>query len=120
MQALFVNAPSTGVAGVQFSISVSAVLRNNGPEATVLVDTAFVPTLPADCSATFGAITIQDSALPLGINVSISRSWMVTCTQPGPHAFTMDAMAAIDPLQPATDPNPGNNSMSANDTTQIN
>ncbi len=117
---VFVNAPTSSTAAVQFQISASVNLRNNGTASTVMVDTTFTPTLPPDCFATFGAVTVEDKWLPVNVNVSLSRSWFVTCAQAGMHVFTMDVTTAIDLTQPLSDPNPANNSGSGNDSTQVN
>ena len=105
MYAVFVNSPATASVGVPFIVSASADLMNNGP-----ANTLFMPTLPPDCSATFGAVTVEDSSAPMSTTVSISRSWTVTCGQAGDHMFRFDVSVAIDPAQALTDPNPANNS----------
>ena len=96
-------------------------LRNDGPAPSVVVDSTFSVVAPGDCSVTPAApVTVQNTALPVNVGVSISRLWNVICTQAGPHSFTVDASVAIDPLQTASDPDPNNNSGSGSASTQIN
>lgn len=118
---VFVNVPSTTTAGVPFAVfSAGGTVRNNGTASTVMADTAFTPTIPADCVATPGAFVVQDRWFPVNTNVFISRSWSVTCSAPGPHAFSMGVNVAIDSTQAFSDPNSANNNGVGGGSTQVN
>lgn len=113
-------APVEALAGVPLQLTAQTFVRNNGPVSPAIVDTTFTPTLPSDCSATSGVMTVQNSVIPSGTSTFLSRSWMVTCVSPGVKAFEMTVMSVLDPLIPAVDPDPGNNTMSVNGSTQVN
>jgi hypothetical protein len=108
-----VNAPASVQSGVEFVLTAGSTIRNNGPSTPVITDTTFTPVLPASCSATTGVKTVQNTSLALNINVFVSRSWMVTCSEAGTHTFTVNVDLAIDPAQPHVDPNLTNNAGSA-------
>lgn len=114
-----VISPANAQTGIQFVLTAGATIVNNGPDTPVIVDTTFTPVLPASCSATTGVKTVQNTTLPLAINVFVSRSWMVTCSQTGPFTFTVNVNVAIDSGQPNVDPVPANNSGSASSTTEV-
>ena len=114
-----VSSPANAIAGVAFMMSADVSLRNNGPVVPVVVDTTFAPVLPTGCTATTGAITVQNTALTGNFITTISRAWNVTCTSPGSQGFTVNGSTAIDPLQPAADPNPANNSGSGSSSTVV-
>ena len=114
-----VNAPASAQTGVEFVLTAGSTIRNNGPSTPVIVDTTFTPVLPASCSATTGVKTVQNTSLPLAINVFVSRSWMVTCSEAGPHTFTVNVALAIDPAQPHVDPILTNNTGSASSFTEV-
>jgi len=114
-----VSLPATAFAGVPFMMSVDISVRNNGPVVPAVVDTTFAPALPAGCTATTGAITVQNTALTGNLITTISRAWNVTCTATGSQGFTVNGSAAIDPLQPAVDPNPANNSGTGGSSTIV-
>lgn len=112
--------PDSATAGAAFPVSGSANVKNLGPLVAVLADVTFVLSMPADCTATSPTtVTFQDKSLPVNTNVYIPPWWSVTCTQPGSHEFTLTASVAIDPSQAVTDPNPGNDTGAASDTTTI-
>ena len=115
-----VISPASAQTGVEFVLTAGSTIRNNGPSTPVIVDTTFTPVLPASCSATTGVKTVQNTTLPLAINVFVSRSWMVTCSEAGPHTFTVNVNLAIDAAQPHVDPNLANNTGSASSVTQVN
>jgi hypothetical protein len=114
-----VSSPVNAIVGVPFVVSADASVRNNGPVAPVVVDITFTPVLPAGCTATTGVVAVQNTTLTGNLISSIGVSWNVTCTAAGPQTFTVNASAAIDPLQPATDPNPANNSASGSSSTVV-
>jgi outer membrane biosynthesis protein TonB len=114
-----VNSPAAAQTGVEFVLTVGTTIINNGSAASVIVDTTLTPTLPASCSATTGINSVQNTTLPLAINVFVSRSWMVTCSEAGPQTFTVDVDVAIDAAQPHVDPNPANNAGSASSITEV-
>ncbi len=114
-----VSSPADAIAGVSFMMSADASVRNNGPVTPVVVDTTFVPVLPSGCTATTGAVTVQNTTLMGNLITTISRIWTVTCTIPGSKGFTVTGTALIDPLQPVSDPNPANNSGSGSSATII-
>jgi hypothetical protein len=114
-----VISPANAQTGIQFVLTAGVTIVNNGPDTPVIVDTTFTPVLPASCSATTGVKTVQNTTLPLAINVFVSRSWMVTCSQTGPFTFTVNVNVAIDAAQPNVDPVPANNSGSASSTTEV-
>jgi hypothetical protein len=119
---VFVNVPSTATAGVPFAFfSAGATVRNNGTASTVMADTAFTATIPADCVATPGvSVVVQDKWFPVNMNVFVSKSWSVTCAATGPHVFSMGVSAAIDSTQAFSDPNPANNNGTGGGSTQVN
>jgi hypothetical protein len=55
----------------------------------------------------------------VGVSVYISRAWLVTCLEPGSATFAADVVVAIDAAQSESDSDPGNNTGSGDDTTQI-
>jgi hypothetical protein len=114
-----VISPATADSGIQFVLTAGATIVNNGPDTPVIVDTTFTPVLPASCSATTGIKTVENTTLPLAINVFVSRSWVVTCSEAGPHTFTVNVNVAIDAAQPHVDPVPANNSGSASSVTEV-
>jgi len=116
---VMVSSPANAIAGVAFMISADVRVRNNGPVMPVVVDTTFSPLLPAGCTATTGAITVQNTTLTGSAITTISRAWNVTCASPGTQGFTVDGSTAIDPLQLVSDPNPANNSGSGSSNTTV-
>jgi hypothetical protein len=116
---VIVNAPAGVGTGVQFTVTGGANLRNNGPVTPAIVDTTFSLALPPGCSATTGVLTVQNTSLALSMNVFVSRSWTVSCSEPGIYLFTVNVDVAIDPGQPYVDPNPGNNTGFGSDTTNV-
>jgi hypothetical protein len=114
-----VGSPESAIAGVPFILSAGVDIRNNGPVMPVIVDTTFVPMLPAGCTATTGVVTVQNTTLIGNFITTISRFWSVTCTAAGSKEFSIDGAAEIDPLQPISDPNPANNSGSDSSTTVV-
>jgi hypothetical protein len=117
---LFVNAPANATAGIPFQVTGQVSVRNNGPQTPGVVDTTFTPSLPASCAATTGAITVQNTIIGVGSTMFISRSWMVTCTVPGPATFDIGVTSLLDAAMPVMDPDLSNNTGSGSDTTQIN
>jgi len=114
-----VSAPDSAPSGEEFAVRVMAGLRNDGPEGKVLVDTTFTFVSPPDCSVSPAIpVTVPDKWLE-DSRVSIARSWLVSCTEAGPHTFTADVTVALDPTELVADPDPTNNSASGNDTTEI-
>lgn len=118
VDASMISPGGTAPLGVQFVLTAGATILNNGPSTPAIVDTTFTPVLPASCSATTVKI-VQDTTLPLGTNVFVSRSWTVTCSQAGTHTFTVNVSVAIDAAQPYVDPNPANNVGSASSATEV-
>src|SRR3989454_8228857 len=116
---VMVSSPANAIAGVAFMISADVRVRNNGPVMPVVVDTTFAPVLPAGCTATTGAITVQNTTLIGSSITTISRAWNVTCTSPGSQGFTVNGSTVIDPLQLVSDPNPANNSGSRSSNTTV-
>jgi outer membrane biosynthesis protein TonB len=114
-----VNSPAAEQTGVEFVLTAGTTIINNGSAASVIVDTTFTPTLPASCSATTGINSVQNTTLPLAINVFVSRSWMVTCSDVGSHTFTVNVSVAIDATQPQIDPILANNIGSASSITEV-
>jgi hypothetical protein len=114
-----VSAPDSVLSGEDFLVLVMAGLRNDGPEGKVLVDTTFTFVSPPDCSVSpTTPVTVPDKSLE-DSRVSIARSWLVSCTEAGPHTFTADVTVALDPTELVADPDTTNNSASGNDTTEI-
>ncbi len=116
---VIVSSPANAIAGVAFVMSADVRVRNNGPVMPVVVDTTFAPVLPAGCTATTGAATVQNTTLTGTLITTISRAWNVTCTSTGSQGFTVNGSTAIDPLQPVSDPNPANNSGSGSSSTVV-
>jgi hypothetical protein len=115
-----VSTPVTASSEGQFAIRVGVSLLNAGPADTALVDTTFTFTLPSVCSVSpAGPVTVEDSSLPEGVGVFISRGWIVTCLQPGAHEVTANVSVAIDPAQSVSDPDPSNNMGSATVTVHV-
>ena len=115
-----VTAPDDAFVGDEFLVLVGASLLNLGPADTVLVDTTFALSPASSCAVSpAGPVTVEDSSLPLGVSVYISRAWLVTCLEPGSVTFTADVVVAIDSAQSEADPDSSNNTGSGDDTTQI-
>lgn len=109
-----VSTPVMASSEGQFVITIGVSLLNAGPADTALVDTTFTFTVPSVCSVSpAGAVTVEDSSLPEGVGVFISRGWIVTCLEPGAHEVTANVSVAIDPGQSVGDPDPSNNMGSA-------
>ena len=115
-----VGARDSALPGEEFLVRVIAGLGNDGPEGNVLVHTTFNFVAPADCSASPSSpVIVVGTSLPKDVRVSITRNWLVSCTQAGAHTFTADVTVAIDPGELVADPDTGNNGGSENDTTEI-
>ena len=85
----------------------------------VLVDTTFTFVSPPDCSVSPATpVTVPDKWLE-DFRVSITRSWLANCIEPGAHTFTADVTVALDPSELVADPDTTNNSASGSDTTEI-
>jgi hypothetical protein len=112
--------PPTATAAAAFLVTAQATVRNNGPLSPAVADTTFTPALPAGCTATTGAMTVENTTLALGVNAFFSRSWMVTCAQAGPVQLDMGVHSALDATQIAIDPNLSNNSKSATGSILVN
>jgi hypothetical protein len=115
------TAPATGLTGVQFPVSAVVSLHNNGPVASVNVDTTFSLTLPAGCTVPNNnlVVTIANKSLPASTSVQIMRSWFVVCSGAGDHMFNVDGSVAVTPGQSVSDPNPANNSGSGAAMTSV-
>src|SRR3989304_2962670 len=115
------TAPATGTTGVQFPVSAVVSLHNNGPVASVNVDTTFSLTLPAGCTAPHNnlVVTIANKSLPSSTSVQIMRSWFLVCSSVGDHTFNVGGSVAFTPGQAWTDPNPANNSGSGGAMTSV-
>lgn len=115
-----VESPESATLGEAVDVFASAGLLNHGPAETVLSDTTFSLTAPADCSASPDApVTHQDTPLPRNVHVSITRGWEVICTGAGDHVFTVDVTAAIDASEPVADPHLMDNANSGTRTTEV-
>ena len=115
-----VSAPNSALVGEEFLVLAGASLINVGPAETVLVDTTFVLSPAASCAVSpAGPVTIEDSSLPVSVSVYISRAWWVTCLDRGSATLTAEVVVAIDSSESEVDPDPGNNTGSGDDTTQI-
>ena len=115
-----VSAPVNAPAGEQFLVTVGASLLNVGPADAVLIDTTFVLSPTSDCVVSpAGPVTVEDTSMPVGVNVYISRAWWVTCLDPGSATLAANVVVAIDPSESEVDPDPSNNAGSGDDTTQI-
>jgi hypothetical protein len=115
-----VSALAAGAFEGQFTFRVGGSLLNAGPADTALVDTTFSVAAPSACSVSpADHITVEDSSLPVGVGVYIVRGWIVTCVEPGTHQVTANVSVAIDPAQPVSDPDPGNNTGSATVTLDV-
>ena len=117
---LELNGASTGSVGVPFQLTGQANVRNNAPSLAAIIDTTFTPTLPVGCTATTGIVTVQNTAIPAGASASLSRSWMITCTQAGLQTFGMSATSALDPVVLAVDDNMANNTRVTSRDIQVN
>jgi hypothetical protein len=106
--------------GIPFQLTGQVNVRNNDPSLAAIVDTTFTPSLPAGCTATTGVVTVQNTSLPSGSSAFISRSWMVTCTEPGLKTLGMSATSLLDPAVPAIDDNTANNTGVASRDIQVN
>jgi hypothetical protein len=107
-----VGAPMTTTTGVEFMVSASAGLHNNGPAPAVLANATFTLTLPPDCVAPVNNLvfTVLNRNLPASIVVTVTRNWRVICSNPGDHQFNVGVSAVISPGQPWVESNPANNS----------
>jgi hypothetical protein len=107
-----VTAPQTTTTGVEFMVSATAGLHNNGPASAILVDTTFTLTLPSGCVAPFNNLvfTALNRNLPASIVVNITRNWRVICDTPGDYEFSVGAVTVISPGQTWVESNPANNS----------
>ena len=115
-----VNAPTSGTTGVSFLVSGTANLHNNGPAASILVDTTFTLVLPAGCTSPNNlTATVLNRNLPFSVSVQVTRSWNVVCSTVSEHTFTVNASTAISPGQAWTESNPANNSGSGSDMTTV-
>ncbi len=120
VQVVAVSTRVTASSEGQFEIRVGVNLLNAGPADTALVDTTFTFAVPSVCSVSpAGAVTVEDSWLPEGVGVYISRGWIVTCLEPDAHEVTSNVSVAIDAAQPLTDPDTGNNVGSATVTLHV-
>jgi hypothetical protein len=117
---LNINGANTAVVNMPFLLTGQIIVRNNAPFLAAIVDTTFTPSLPAGCTATTGVVTVQNSLIPSGASTSLSRSWLVTCTETGLKTFGMSATSALDPLMPAIDDNLANNTGVASRDIQVN
>ena len=116
-----VGAPLTTTTGVEFMVSASAGLHNNGPASAIFVDTTFALTLPPGCAAPFNnlAFTVFNRNLPASIVVNVTRNWRVICSSPGDKLFNVDVSTVISPGQTWVESNPANNSGSGSAATFV-
>jgi outer membrane biosynthesis protein TonB len=117
---LTLSGAATGSVGIPFQFTGQVNVRNNAPTLPAIVDTTFTPSLPAGCTATTGVVTVQNTPLPSGSSAFLSRSWMVTCTEPGLKTLGMSATSLLDPAVPAIDDNTANNTGVASRDIQVN
>jgi len=118
---VFVNAPASGTAGVQFLVSGTATLHNNGPASSVIVNTTFSLVLPAGCIAPTNNVvaTVINKSLPASTSVSMMRNWWVVCSTAGAHQINVDVSTVITPGQSWSESDPNNNSGSGSATTNV-
>jgi hypothetical protein len=115
-----VVATTQPVAGVQFFVSATGLLRLIAGGSPALVDATFTLAAPAGCSASPASpVTVQDRTVPPGADVSVTRTWNVTCAAAGDHLFSADVSAALDPSQGLSDANPANNANSGAITVSV-
>jgi len=117
-----VVSPATFGAYAPFPVTGQATLHNNGPAGPTSVDTTLNLTMPGDCttSSTNPQVT-NNTNLPVSAATLVPAApatWSVTCTNPGPHVFTVTASVVVDQLH-VVDPTAGNNANTGNDTTEI-
>ena len=114
--------PANATRNVPFTVPGNVTLRNRGPAGPVLADITFALTGPSDCSISPPPPDIvQNRSLPALTNVFIGRTWTVTCSLPGPHAFGLGVTAVPDPVQAFFDPDTSDNTMQGpGGSTQVN
>jgi len=117
---LTLSGAATGSVGIPFQFTGQVNVRNNSPSLAAIVDTTFTPSLPAGCTATTGVVIVPNTSLPSGSSAFLSRSWMVTCTEPGLKTLGMSATSLLDPAVPAIDDNTANNTGVASRDVQVN
>jgi hypothetical protein len=114
-----VSAPANANTGVPFNVTVNATAHNNGTYTPVNVDTTFTLSLPPDCVRTPSGSQVEgNTSLPMSSATPLSKTWQVTCSDYSSHQFDGSATIAIDQLH-ISDPTPGNDSASANATTNF-
>jgi hypothetical protein len=117
-----VVSPPTFGAYAPFNVTGQATLHNNGPVGPTNVDTTFTLTMPADCTTgSTNPQMVDNTSLAVSTATLVPAApltWSVTCTDPGPHVFTVGASVVVDALH-VVDPNGGNNANSGNSTTEI-
>jgi hypothetical protein len=116
-----VGAPLTTTTGVEFMVSATASLHNNGPASSILVDTRFTLMLPPDCVAPVNNLTftVFNRNLPASIVVQVTRNWRVICSDAGDHQFNVDVTTSLSPGQAWVESNPANNSGAGFATTLV-
>jgi hypothetical protein len=115
-----VNSPVSGTIGVSFLVSGAANLHNNGPAASVLVDTTFTVVLSPGChSQNAPTVTVLNRNLPASIPVQVTRNWNVICDIVSEHTFTVNVSTAISPGQAWVEANPDNNNGTGSDATTV-
>ena len=118
VQSITVTAPGSALTSVPFDVTVDATVRNNGPFGPVNADATVDLTVPAGCGRspnnTQGA---NNLSLLINTNVSVQRTWSVTCTETGPAGFTGSASVSVDQTH-VVDPD-SNNSAQGQATTNV-
>ena len=115
-----VTAPAAAAPGVPFQVSATVSTHNNGPEPSAIVDVMFSLALPADCTATTATTTtVLGRTVPIGVPVSVNKTWNVTCMQAGRHQFPVTGTVMMTVGQSFGDPDPSNNSATGSGVTTV-
>src|SRR2546423_3222033 len=117
------SGPASETVGTAFRVSAGATVHNNGPFGPAGAKITFTLTAPAGCSlvSTQATVTVTGIAAPVSVATTTDpadASWLVSCDQYGNKSFSVaGALAADEPN--VSDPNAGNNSGTANETTNL-
>src|SRR6185295_7670236 len=107
--------------GQAFQLTHSCTIKNNGPVAATVTDTATLGALPSDCTTSSAVTQSATFTLASGAQTTSSFMWAITCTQPSTHNFTASNVVTIDPVASlhVRDPNPNNNTGSSSTSVAI-
>ena len=104
-----INPPSTIAISQDVSVTVRALVHNNGPYTPLNALSEMVVTIPQDCTVSPPVHIQKFDNLPVSVDIVYYAPFVIHCFQVSAHTFTFDQQINVTTPH-VRDPNPSNNS----------